>query len=188
MTPRILRALAASLLAIATVTGLPSCTQPLPVSPDNATIQSAEVTAVIDGDTLVIRTIDSEARVRLIGIDTPEINRDGGPDECYAQEARSELNTLAYGRTVELHSDPSQGDVDHYGRLLRHAYIDGYSIAQVLIGTGAGHEYTHSAPYVGQAAHLTAQHAAQAAGQGLWAQCPQPPASWALNHPRSTNV
>lgn len=175
MTTKALRALATTLVAATTITSIPSCTEPQPASTGNTTTQTAEVTAVIDGDTLKVRTIEGEARVRLIGIDTPEINRNGGPDECYAQEARTELNTLAYGRTIELHTDPSQGDADRYGRLLRHVYIDGHNIAQALISTGAGHEYTHSTPYAGQAAHLAAQHAAQAAGQGLWAQCPHAP-------------
>ncbi|WP_162230790.1 thermonuclease family protein, partial [Leucobacter japonicus] len=95
------------------------------------------------GDTIDIRTDQGESRVRLIGLDTPEINRSGGNDECYAQEARTELDTMLYGRTVELTTDPSQGDTDRYGRLLRHVTIDGQNAALTLIESGAAHEDTY---------------------------------------------
>nr|WP_249291229.1 thermonuclease family protein [Leucobacter manosquensis] len=112
-----------------------------------------------------------EARVRLIGLDTPEINRDGGQDDCYAQEARDELNTMVYGKAVELRADPTQDDTDRYGRLLRHVYIDGQSAAVVLLEAGAAHEYTYDAPYIGQTERRDAERAAQADELGMWGSC-----------------
>ena len=132
---------------------------------------SAEVTAVVDGDTIDVRTAGGTERVRIIGIDTPEIGRDGTADECYAQEAREYVNDALYGRTVELYPDPTQDDADRYGRLLRHVIVDDRSIAEEAIAAGMGYEYTYDEPYGGQDAHKAAQDAAAAAGAGLWSAC-----------------
>jgi micrococcal nuclease len=109
--------------------------------------------------------------VRIIGIDTPEIGRNGAADECYAQEARQYVNDALYGRVVELYPDPTQDDVDRYGRLLRHVLVDDRSIAVDALAAGMGYEYTYDAPYGGQDAHEAAQEAAAAAGAGLWSAC-----------------
>lgn len=48
------------------------------------------VERVIDGDTFVATGEDGEdlGRVRVIGIDSPELERDGRPAECHAEQAR----------------------------------------------------------------------------------------------------
>lgn len=149
---------------------LTSCT-PTRESGGEGGVDLAEVTAVVDGDTIDVATPDRTERVRIIGIDTPEIGRDGAADECYAQEARSHLNEEIYGRTVELVTDPTQGDVDRYGRLLRHVLIDGRSVAVDALAAGMGREYTYDAPYAGQEAHRDAAVSAEADRIGLWAEC-----------------
>ncbi|MEV8339441.1 MULTISPECIES: thermonuclease family protein [Leucobacter] len=142
-------------------------------NPGTATNSSTQqVVAVIDGDT--IKTVDAEGtvnRVRIIGIDTPEIGRGGTVDERWAQEARTALVALLDGQDVDLISDPSQGDVDRYGRLLRHLHTDAGNVAEQLLVQGAGHEYTYSKPYVGQAEFRNAENSARKAGAGLWGAC-----------------
>lgn len=130
------------------------------------------VAAVIDGDTIKVEIGTGAVRVRIIGIDTPEIGRDGQSSECYAEQARDYLDQLAYGRTVDLSPDPSQADSDKYGRLLRHVYLDGVNVALTEIQAGVGSEYTYDKPYTGQSDYRGAQAAAQAAGRGLWGTCP----------------
>lgn len=131
---------------------------------------SGVVVAVVDGDTIDVDTGAGAQRVRIIGIDTPEIGRGGNTDECYAQEAREILDELIYRSDVELIADPTQADVDRCGRLLRHVRHDGHSIALTLIEAGAG-EYTYDAAYDGQEAYRAAQNAAERDGRGLWAAC-----------------
>lgn len=126
------------------------------------------MTAVIDGDTI---RIDDDTRVRIIGIDTPEIGRDGAPDECYAQTAREELNDLIYDREVMLVSDPSQDDTDRYDRQLRHVFIGETNVALTLIESGAGYEYTYDVPYQDQAEYRTAEDDARTHARGLWGAC-----------------
>ncbi|MEH3088273.1 MAG: hypothetical protein PGN24_01335 [Microbacterium arborescens] len=43
---------------------------------------SAGATAVVNGDAIDVRAAGGTERVRIVGIDTPEIGRNGAPDEC----------------------------------------------------------------------------------------------------------
>lgn len=159
-----------ALMSLTVLVALTGCT-PAVSSPTTAATAAGTVVAVVDGDTIDVETSTGEKRVRLIGIDTPEISRDGGVDDCYAQEARTYLDELVYGRDVELISDPTQSDTDQYGRQLRHVLIDGQSVAQLAIEAGAGTEYTYDRPYDRRSDYLTAQSHAQGVGAGLWSVC-----------------
>jgi micrococcal nuclease len=123
------------------------------------------VSGVVDGDTIKVRLNGTTERVRVIGIDTPEL----AARECYAQQAASRMQSLVQSKQVRLTADPTQDDRDRYGRLLRHVHLaDGRSVAQILISGGFGREYTYDRAYAGQASHLQAQRAAQAAVRGIW--------------------
>ncbi|MDD7928537.1 thermonuclease family protein [Microbacterium thalli] len=168
-----MRCASASLLMITAVAAATACTPP--PDPDETRsvvmVSSAAVTSVIDGDTLVVRTVDGPERLRIIGVDTPEIGRDGAADECYAQEARAFVDEALSGRIVQIYPDSTQDDVDRYGRLLRHVQIDGRQVAEMVIAAGAGVEYTYDAAYAGQEAHLAAQDDAREHRRGLWGAC-----------------
>ena len=45
------------------------------------------VERIVDGDTVDLRIGGRDERVRLIGIDTPELHTDSGVPECFAVEA-----------------------------------------------------------------------------------------------------
>ena len=123
------------------------------------------VASVTDGDTIRVRLGGTTERVRVIGIDTPELSG----DECYAQEAASRMQSLVQGRQVRLVRDPTQDDRDRHGRLLRHvALADGRQVAKILIAGGFGEEYTYDEPYAGRAAYRAAEQAAREAGRGIW--------------------
>ncbi|WP_157749874.1 thermonuclease family protein [Microbacterium sp. TPU 3598] len=134
--------------------------------------ESGEVVAVIDGDTFDVQLPEGRARVRIIGIDTPEIaHQTGEADECYAQPARVFLDALIYRRTVTLQADPTQADTDKYGRLLRHVDYDGLNVALAALKAGTGGEYTYDVPYAGQADYVAAMELARETGEGLWGKC-----------------
>lgn len=76
--------------------------------------QTARVTRVIDGDTLVLQ--DGQ-RVRLLQINAPE------EGECGYEQAASELTRLVLNKTVKLESDSVFGNRDKYERLLRYVHI-----------------------------------------------------------------
>ncbi len=75
---------------------------------------SAEVVRVVDGDTIVVSINGIEERVRLIGVDAPELDAAGGP------EARGHLAEILTLDTVWLTEGGDGEDRDHYGRLLRY--------------------------------------------------------------------
>lgn len=134
--------------------------------------ESGEVVAVIDGDTFDVQLPQGRERVRIIGIDTPELaHRAGEYDECYAQSARVFLDALIYRRTVTLESDPTQADTDKYGRLLRHVDINGLNVALAALKVGAGEEATYGTPYRGQSDYVAAMALARETGEGLWGSC-----------------
>lgn len=123
------------------------------------------VVGVTDGDTLRVRVGGTVERVRVIGINAPELH----PLECYGQEAASRMQSLVQSRSVRLVADPTQADRDRYGRLLRHVVLaDGRRVADLLVAGGFAREYTYDRPYLDKAALVTAQASARAAGRGMW--------------------
>jgi endonuclease YncB( thermonuclease family) len=92
----------------------------------------ATVSHVVDGDTLDAQLSDgSTVRVRLIGIDTPELGA------CGADRATAALEQLVLGRAVTLVPDPTQGAQDRFGRAL--FYVDrddGLDAGRELLRTG----------------------------------------------------
>jgi micrococcal nuclease len=147
---------------------VPVALTPVPVP---AASEVGQVVAVVDGDTIDVATDDETVRVRLIGIDTPEIGRGGEASECYAEEARTFLDGLLYGQEVHLVSDDTQVDVDKYGRLLRHVYAGDVDAAEAAITAGAGYEYTYDVPYERQGMYRDAERAAAETGAGMWGVC-----------------
>ena len=75
-------------------------------------LETAVVVRVIDGDTVVL---DSGERVRLIGVDAPEVGERG------ASEATQFVTRLVYGQTVWLEADGN--DRDSFGRLRRYVWL-----------------------------------------------------------------
>ncbi|MGB7820236.1 MAG: thermonuclease family protein [Ornithinibacter sp.] len=123
------------------------------------------VTGVVDGDTIKVRVDGRTERIRIIGIDTPELKG----DECYARQAASRMQSLVQSKSVRLVRDPTQADRDRYDRLLRHVTLpDGRQVAEILIAGGFGEEYTYDAAYAGQAAYRAAEESAREAGKGIW--------------------
>lgn len=144
---------------------------PRPSTPPSSGL--VPVVGVVDGDTIKVSAGGRTERVRVIGIDTPELR--GG--ECYAQQASSKMQSLVQSKKVRLVRDPSQSNRDRYDRLLRHVQLaDGRQVAQLLIAGGFGEEYTYDRAYAGQAAYRAAERAAREAGKGIWSSgCLAPP-------------
>lgn len=133
------------------------------------------VVGITDGDTIKVRMGGTTERVRLIGLDAPELKG----AQCWSQQASSRMQSLVQSRSVQLVRDPTQDDRDRYGRLLRHVVTaDGRLVAQALIEGGFAKEYTYDRPYAHRDAHLAAQERARGKRLGVWsAACAAPPAA-----------
>jgi endonuclease YncB( thermonuclease family) len=126
--------------------------------------QKARVIKVIDGDTLVL---ESKARVRLLGIDAPEMEREGRPAEFQAHQAKAYLAQLVEGKEVRLEYGPLR--YDQYGRLLAHVFLaDNTLVEAALLRQGLARVYFHPPNLGHREVLLAAQTEAMDARRGLW--------------------
>jgi micrococcal nuclease len=87
---------------------------------------------VLDGDTVILQ---NNQHVRLIGINAPELGKDGAPDQPLATRTRDRLAQLMRGQRVTLAFERERQD--HYGRLLAHVYLpDGRDVEEILLREG----------------------------------------------------
>jgi micrococcal nuclease len=128
------------------------------------------VDRVIDGDTIDVDINGSITRLRLIGIDAPESVDPNEPVQCYAVEASNKAKELLEEKNVRIESDPTQGYIDVYHRLLRHVFLeDGTNFNEYMIKNGYAYEYTYSTAYKYQEEFRLAEVNARENKRGLWA-------------------
>ncbi|MCB9653936.1 MAG: thermonuclease family protein [Deltaproteobacteria bacterium] len=140
------------------------------------------VTRVIDGDTFVlgahadVRSPDGEAlsgqRVRLVGVDAPEIAHPPADDtsDCWGPEASEYTRLRVEGRVIQLRYDGLEGLRDPYGRILAYVLDDDGVLNEDLLALGYARAY-RGARYDESRRYLMLERAARDAGLGLWA-CP----------------
>jgi micrococcal nuclease len=130
-----------------------------------------KVTRVIDGDTIDVLVGDTTQRIRLIGVNTPETVDPRKGVECFGKEASAFTRSTLENTSVILVVDPSQQNIDKYGRLLRYLKLeDGTNFNKLLIEQGYAYEYTYGTPYQLQKEFKQAQTDAMQMSRGLWAQ------------------
>ena len=106
----------------------------------------------------------------MIGINTPEIVDPRKPVECFGKEASEKAKSILLGKKVHLEQEPTQGNTDKYGRLLRYVFLeDGNDFGLLMIKQGYAYEYTYNIPYKYQNEYKQAQKQAEEAKIGLWA-------------------
>jgi micrococcal nuclease len=133
----------------------------------------AKVSKVIDGDTIKVLIEGKEETIRLIGIDSPEVLDERKPVQCFGKEASNKAKEILNGKTIILESDPTQGDRDEYGRLLRYIFLEeGTNFNEFMINEGYAHEYAFKGnPYKYQSEFIQAEKRARKENKGLWGSC-----------------
>ena len=103
------------------------------------------VTNIVDGDTLDINCPDNEnryTRIRLIGIDTPELYTESG-EMYYAKEASEFAGESALGKSVIIYLDEISDTRDKYGRLLAYILLpDETFLNELMLSEGFAYAYT----------------------------------------------
>lgn len=128
-----------------------------------------EVVSVTDGDTIKVKMNGKTETLRLLGMDTPETVDPRTEVQCFGKEASDKAKELLTGKKVRLESDPTQGELDKYQRLLRYVYLeDGTSFNKWMIENGFAHEYTYNAPHKYQAEFKVAEKTARENKRGFW--------------------
>ncbi len=137
---------------------------------------SGRVSWVHDGDTIEVENI---GRVRLLGIDTPEL-KDSDRDRFYqhqfgispatlrlvARQATEYVIQHAQKRIVVLEFDEER--IDPYGRTLAYVYLpDGRLLNQLLIEKGLAAVFRR-AEFQLKEEFMTAEAEARDNGRGLW--------------------
>jgi micrococcal nuclease len=151
-------ALALSCLALAgcDATGEPAAD----AGPRGAT--EARVTKHTDGDTLWLSGI---GKVRLIGVDTPEVF---GGVECFGRRASAFVErTLPLGARVRYRLGVEERD--RYGRALAYVWLaDGRFLNRLLVTRGYAQPLTVPPNVEYEDVFVRASRRARDAGRGLW--------------------
>jgi micrococcal nuclease len=137
------------------------------VAAARAVVRSGVVTRVVDGDTVWVRvatkargaTGGETLKVRIVGIDAPEICQLGG------LEARDALRGHVLGQPVTLTS-PSARSHDDYGRVLATLDKQGEDVGRWMVRRGQAWSYSYRRH---PGLYAVEQAQAQAAGAGLFA-------------------
>ncbi len=128
----------------------------------------AEVSAVIDGDTI---DLDTGQRVRYLMIDTPESTVE---TECGGPEAKQANAALVAGQTVTLRYDLECED--RYGRLLAYVEVGGREVNKILLERGHAC-VLHISPNGDDVveAYEALEYEARQLDKGLWSHCDPSP-------------
>jgi endonuclease YncB( thermonuclease family) len=139
-----------------------------PISASAAETFYGRVVGVIDGDTIRITRNLKSVKVRLYGVDCPEIKQAGG------KEARALVRRLAFGRVLLIESKGK----DRYKRIIGRVYLlSGNTLSRELVKAGKCWWYRKYAPDDQYLKELEKE--AKADKRGIWADPnPIPPWKW----------
>lgn len=121
-----------------------------------ALVINGKVIKVQDGDTITILAGKTQHKIRLDGIDCPELH------QAYGQKARQFTSTLVFGKKVKV----LYKDKDRYGRILGTVFtMGGANLNHELMRAGLAWHYTQ---YSKDKKLAALEKAARKAGRGLW--------------------
>lgn len=118
--------------------------------------QTYKVINIHDGDTFTILDEGQKKKVRLHGIDAPELAQE------YGKESQEHLSNIVFNQEVKLVIT----GVDKYGRTLANVYIDTLWINRDMIATGNAWHYKK---YSKDTTLSNAEMYAQSKKLGVWA-------------------
>lgn len=130
----------------------------------SAPTEAVRLAKVLDGDTI---SLGDGRRVRLIGVNTPELSHYGQPKEPGADQATRFVRQFLADPSIRIGigKDPQ----DHYKRTLAHVYrADGGSLEEALLDAGLAQQIVFPPNLdLAECLHRAEQHA-RSAGRGLW--------------------
>lgn len=141
---------------------------------DVNTLQRVEMASLHDGDTL--RLVGGE-KIRVIGINTPELARKGRAAEPLAAEAKQAARQFLaeQANSKPLYIQRGIDSKDRYGRSLAHVYrSDGQSLAAELLTKGLAWQVVVPANTGHWSCYRQQEQQAQRLGLGVWQQAPVP--------------
>ena len=121
----------------------------------------AQVVSVHDGNTITVLIDNRLEKIRLIGIDVPQLDQ-----VPWGVQARDALRGLVDGKTVRLETDITIRD--QYKQLLAYIYVGDLFINAEMIRRGQAVLYTVPPNVAHVDEYQEAQTEAREAGRGVW--------------------
>jgi endonuclease YncB( thermonuclease family) len=133
---------------------------------------TARVVGVGDGDTITVLRNRAEVRVRIHGIDCPELH------QAFGRKAKEFTSRMVFGHDVQV----ALVTTDKYDRIVGRVSVDGRGLGLELVRAGLAWHFTR---YSNDSILATAEREARAARRGLWADDnPVPPWEYRPTRPR----
>ncbi len=146
-----------------------ACAAQGPLAPDTPRLVPVRVIRVVDGDTLQVDLDGRDVTIRLIGIDTPEVEGPFTERECFGRAASLYAHELLDGREVQLEFDVER--VDPFDRTLAYVWLDGDLANERIVADGYAVVATFP-PNVKYVDHFrAAERLARERSRGLWGRC-----------------
>ena len=141
-----------------------------PAAADSCAVPSGteqvKIRYVTDGDTVILA---DERRVRLIGINTPELGRDDKPTQALAIRARDRLRQLLFQHGNRAQLSYGKNRKDRYGRTLANLWSpDGKNLGAKLLREGLGWMIAIPPNIKFLACYREAEQSARKASTGVW--------------------
>lgn len=143
---------------------------------------TATVTVVVDGETIGVQYPNGTTdRVRLLGVDTPDVRDENDPTEfegipdteagkqCLDDAGAARADTTAAlepGERIDLVLDAEADTRGYYGRLLAYVHDDGRNLNHELVRTG--HARVSDSSFSWSDRFYAAEAVARAFERGLW--------------------
>jgi len=97
---------------------------------------SGKVLSVIDGSLLEVQLFDGRiVTIRTLGAEAPLLTTGTDKEQCFALQAKAQLENLVLHKSVELEKDRNY-NADNYGRWLRYVRLNSLDIGSWMIGNG----------------------------------------------------
>lgn len=133
-----------------------------------------KVLSVQDGDTMSVNCAGQKRKIRVWGIDAPEMKQ-----KPWGEQARKVMASLANNQQVQIEVEA----VDQYDRSVSRVYRSGNDLGLELVSQGKAIVY---AQFNDRSDYKNAQQSAKSAGLGVWSEpgAQQNPSSWRKLNPR----
>ncbi len=148
----------------------------------NNQTQTFEVLKVYDGDTIQVKGLGLVFKIRMVGIDAPEIGYRGEPSQAFSQKSKRYLQSLVDKKRVRLTSHGIGG----YNRQLAEIFVNDINVNLEIIRAGLAEVYQGKRPKTLKSeVYLQEEKKAKKARIGMWVQSSsyQSPRQWRKDHP-----
>jgi micrococcal nuclease len=126
-----------------------------------------KVADVVDGDTISFMCNGKRIKIRITGIDTPEVVDPRKTVQCFGKEASKKMKELATGKEITLWRSKVGDNKDKYGRLLRYINLGGYDLGLKMISEGYAFSYK-AYPHDKLEKYNSAEKNVMSTSKGLW--------------------